>query len=46
MVGWSRHSAERGYDVVAFELGELWRPLAYPGHVSLDVFEYAHEEPS
>ncbi|AHG02753.1 electron transfer flavoprotein [Halobacterium sp. DL1] len=36
----ARRAAERGYDVVAFESGELGKPLACSGHVSLDVWEY------
>ncbi|WP_336035235.1 geranylgeranyl reductase family protein [Halobacterium yunchengense] len=40
----ARRAAERGYDVVAFEQGELGKPLACSGHVSLDVWEYVPEE--
>ncbi|WP_232700443.1 geranylgeranyl reductase family protein [Halobacterium wangiae] len=40
----ARRAAERGYDVVAFESGELGKPLACSGHVSLDVWEYVPED--
>lgn len=44
----ARRAAERGYDVVAFEQGELGKPLACSGHLSLDIWEYvpeaAHDE--
>ena len=39
----ARRAAERGYDVVAFEQGELGKPLACSGHVSLDVWDYVPE---
>jgi geranylgeranyl reductase family protein len=39
----ARRAAERGDDVVAFEQGELGKPLACSGHVSLDVWEYVPE---
>ncbi|GGL33716.1 electron transfer flavoprotein [Halarchaeum grantii] len=39
----ARRAAERGYDVVAFERGEIGKPLACSGHVSLDVWEYVPE---
>ena len=40
----SRRAAEQGYDVVAFESGELGKPLACSGHVSLDVWEFVPED--
>ena len=40
----ARRAAERGHDVVAFEQGELGKPLACSGHVSLDVWEYVPED--
>ncbi|MUV60854.1 geranylgeranyl reductase family protein [Halobacterium sp. CBA1126] len=40
----ARRAAERGYDVVAFESGELGKPLACSGHVSLDVWEFVPED--
>ena len=40
----ARRAAERGYDVVAFESGELGKPLACSGHVSLDVWEFVPDE--
>jgi geranylgeranyl reductase family protein len=40
----ARRAAERGHDVVAFESGELGKPLACSGHVSLDVWEFVPEE--
>jgi len=36
----ARRAAERGSDVVAFERGEVGKPLACSGHVSLDVWAY------
>ncbi|MFB6151864.1 MAG: FAD-dependent monooxygenase [Haloarculaceae archaeon] len=36
----ARRAAERGYDVLAFEQGEVGKPLACSGHVSTDVWEY------
>jgi geranylgeranyl reductase family protein len=36
----ARQAAERGHDVVAFEQGEIGKPLACSGHVSLDLWEY------
>lgn len=39
----ARRAAERGHRVVAFEQGELGRPLACSGHVSLDVWDYVPE---
>lgn len=40
----ARRAAERGHDVVAFERGEVGKPLACSGHVSLDVWEYVPDE--
>lgn len=39
----ARRAAEWGYDVVAFEQGELGKPLACSGHVSLDIWDYVPE---
>ena len=36
----ARRAAEQGHDVVVFERGEVGKPLACSGHVSLDVWEY------
>jgi geranylgeranyl reductase family protein len=36
----ARAAAERGHDVVVLESGEIGRPLACSGHVSLDVWEF------
>ena len=36
----ARRAAEAGYDVVAFEKGEIGTPLACSGHVSTDIWEY------
>jgi len=40
----ARRAAEQGHDVVAFESGELGKPLACSGHVSLDVWEFVPDE--
>jgi geranylgeranyl reductase family protein len=40
----ARRAAERGHDVVAFESGELGKPLACSGHVSLDVWDRVPDE--
>jgi electron-transferring-flavoprotein dehydrogenase len=37
----SRRAAERGYDVLALERGEVGKPLACSGHVSTDIWEFA-----
>jgi geranylgeranyl reductase family protein len=39
----ARQVADRGHDVVVFERGEIGKPLACSGHVSLDIWEYAPE---
>ncbi|MFC7044503.1 geranylgeranyl reductase family protein [Halobacteriaceae archaeon GCM10025711] len=39
----ARRAAEAGRDVVVFEQGEIGKPLACSGHVSLDVWEYVPE---
>jgi len=39
----ARRAAELGYDVIAFEQGEIGKPLACSGHVSLDIWEYVPE---
>jgi len=36
----ARRAAEAGHDVVAFEGGEIGKPLACSGHVSRDIWEY------
>ncbi len=36
----ARSAAERGRDVLVLEKGEIGRPLACSGHVSLDVWEF------
>jgi len=36
----ARRAAAAGHDVVAFERGEVGKPLACSGHVSLDIWEY------
>ena len=40
----ARRAAEDGYDVVAFEKGEIGTPLACSGHVSTDIWEYVPEQ--
>ncbi|WP_435196824.1 geranylgeranyl reductase family protein [Natronomonas sp. EA1] len=40
----ARSAAERGRDVLVFEQGEIGKPLACSGHVSLDLWEYVPEE--
>ena len=39
----ARRAAERGHDVLAFEQGEVGKPLACSGHVSTDIWEYTPE---
>ncbi|MDR9431279.1 MAG: FAD-dependent monooxygenase, partial [Natronomonas sp.] len=39
----ARSAAERGWDVLALESGEIGLPLACSGHVSLDVWEFVPE---
>jgi digeranylgeranylglycerophospholipid reductase len=39
----ARSAAERGRDVLVLESGEVGRPLACSGHVSLDVWEFVPE---
>jgi geranylgeranyl reductase family protein len=39
----ARGAAESGYDVVAFEQGEVGKPLACSGHVSTDIWEFVPE---
>jgi geranylgeranyl reductase family protein len=39
----ARRAAATGHDVVAFEGGEIGKPLACSGHVSLDIWEYLPE---
>lgn len=40
----ARRAAQQGYDVIAFEQGDLGTPLACSGHVSLDVWEFVPDE--
>lgn len=40
----ARRVAERGHNVVVFEQGEVGKPLACSGHVSLDLWEYVPED--
>ena len=40
----ARRAAEAGYDVVAFEKGEVGAPLACSGHVSTDIWEYVPDD--
>ncbi|MFC6836639.1 geranylgeranyl reductase family protein [Halomarina ordinaria] len=39
----ARRAAEAGRDVLVFEQGEIGKPLACSGHVSLDLWEYVPE---
>jgi geranylgeranyl reductase family protein len=39
----ARSAAERGRDVLVLESGEIGRPLACSGHVSLDVWDFVPE---
>ncbi|SDJ51575.1 geranylgeranyl reductase family [Halovenus aranensis] len=39
----ARGAAQAGYDVVAFEQGEVGKPLACSGHVSTDIWEFVPE---
>ncbi|MFC7234608.1 geranylgeranyl reductase family protein [Halosegnis marinus] len=39
----ARSAAERGRDVLVLEQGEIGKPLACSGHVSLDVWDYVPE---
>lgn len=36
----ARSAADRGHDVLVLESGEIGRPLACSGHVSLDIWEF------
>ncbi|MFQ3319225.1 MAG: geranylgeranyl reductase family protein [Natronomonas sp.] len=40
----ARSAAERGRDVLVLESGEIGRPLACSGHVSLDIWEFVPGE--
>ena len=40
----ARSAAERGRDVLVLEQGEIGKPLACSGHVSLDVWEYVPDD--
>ncbi|MXR51522.1 geranylgeranyl reductase family protein [Halovenus sp. WSH3] len=40
----ARRVAEQGRDVVAFEQGEIGKPLACSGHVSTDIWSFVPEE--
>ncbi len=39
----ARRAAEEGYDVLAFEQGEVGEPLACSGHVSTDIWGFTGE---
>lgn len=39
----ARSAAEAGHDVVVLEAGEVGRPLACSGHVSLDIWDFTPE---
>jgi len=39
----ARRAAERGHDVLVLEQGEVGKPLACSGHVSLDIWEFVPE---
>jgi len=39
----ARSAAERGRDTLVLEQGEIGRPLACSGHVSIDIWEYVPE---
>jgi len=40
----ARSASERGRDVLVLESGEVGRPLACSGHVSLDIWEYVPDD--
>lgn len=40
----ARSAAERGRDVLVLESGEIGRPLACSGHVSLDIWDFVPSE--
>ncbi len=40
----ARSAAEAGHDVLVLESGEIGRPLACSGHVSLDIWEFVPDE--
>lgn len=40
----ARRAAERGYDVLALESGEIGTPLACSGHVSTDIWEFLPDD--
>jgi geranylgeranyl reductase family protein len=40
----ARRAAEEGYDVLAFEQGEVGDPLACSGHVSTDIWGFTDED--
>ncbi len=40
----ARSASERGRDVLVLESGEIGRPLACSGHVSLDVWEFVPDD--
>jgi geranylgeranyl reductase family protein len=40
----ARGAAERGRDVLVLEQGEIGKPLACSGHVSLDVWDYVPDD--
>ncbi|MFT4947853.1 MAG: geranylgeranyl reductase family protein, partial [Natronomonas sp.] len=40
----ARRAAERGHDAVAFEQGEVGKPLACSGHVSTDIWSFVPDD--
>ena len=40
----ARSASRRGCDVLVLESGEIGRPLACSGHVSLDVWEFVPDD--
>ncbi len=40
----ARSAADAGYDVIVFDQGEIGKPLACSGHVSLDIWEYVTDD--
>lgn len=40
----ARSAVDAGYDVIVFDQGEIGKPLACSGHVSLDIWEYVPDD--
>lgn len=40
----AKSAAEAGYDVIVFDQGEIGKPLACSGHVSLNIWEYVPDD--